>query len=65
MTTSKDVARDAVGEYQWGFHDEEKPLFIADRGLNENVIREMSAMKNEPKWMLDYRLDAYRSFLSQ
>tara|TARA_Y100000996_G_scaffold408013_1_gene386363 strand:+ start:1446 stop:2864 length:1419 start_codon:yes stop_codon:yes gene_type:complete len=65
MTTSKDVARDAVGEYQWGFHDEEKPLFIADRGLNENVIREMSAMKNEPKWMLDYRLDAYRAFLSQ
>ncbi len=65
MTTSKDVARDAVGEYQWGFHDEEKPLFIADRGLNENVIREMSAMKNEPKWMLDYRLDAYQDFLSQ
>ena len=65
MTTSKDVARDAVGEYQWGFHDEEKPLFIAERGLNENVIREMSAMKNEPKWMLDYRLDAYQDFLSQ
>ena len=65
MTTSKDVARDAVGEYQWGFHDEEKPLFIADRGLNENVIREMSAMKNEPKWMLDYRLDAYQDFLAQ
>ena len=65
MTSSKDVARDAVGEYQWGFHDEEKPLFIAERGLNENVIREMSAMKNEPKWMLDYRLDAYQDFLSQ
>ena len=65
MTTSKDVARDAVGEYQWGFHDEEKPLFIADKGLNENLIREISAMKNEPKWMLDYRLDAYQQFLSQ
>ena len=65
MTTSKDIARDAVGEYQWGFHDEEEPLFIADKGLNENLIREISAMKNEPKWMLDYRLDAYQQFLSQ
>ena len=61
--TSKDIARDAVGEYQWGFHDDEKPLFIAEKGLNEDVIRSMSGMKNEPAWMLEYRLDAYRQFL--
>jgi Fe-S cluster assembly protein SufB len=65
IATSKDVARDAVGEYQWGFHDDEAPLFIAEKGLNEGVIREMSKMKNEPAWMLEYRLDAYQSFLEQ
>jgi Fe-S cluster assembly protein SufB len=63
MTTSKETARDAVGEYQWGFHDDEKPLFMAEKGLNEDVIRGMSGMKGEPEWMLEYRLDAYRQFL--
>ncbi len=65
MTTSKNVAREAVGEYQWGFHDDEEPLFIAEKGLNERVIREMSKIKGEPDWMLEYRLDAYQSFLEQ
>jgi Fe-S cluster assembly protein SufB len=65
IATSKDVARAAVGEYQWGFHDDEAPLFIAEKGLNEGVIRAMSKMKDEPAWMLEYRLDAYQSFLEQ
>ena len=65
IATSKDLARGAVGEYQWGFHDDEAPLFIAEKGLNEGVIRAMSKMKDEPAWMLEYRLDAYQSFLEQ
>ncbi|MGE3856652.1 MAG: Fe-S cluster assembly protein SufB [Dehalococcoidia bacterium] len=63
MTTVNPSARDAVGEYKWGFHDDEKPLFIAEKGLNEEVIRGMSQMKGEPEWMLENRLDAYRTFL--
>ncbi|MSQ30408.1 MAG: Fe-S cluster assembly protein SufB [Dehalococcoidia bacterium] len=63
MTTVNPSARTAVGEYKWGFHDDEKPLFIADKGLNEEVIRGMSAMKGEPAWMLENRLDAYQTFL--
>ena len=63
MTTVNPSARDAVGEYKWGFHDDEKPLFIAEKGLNEEVIRGMSAMKGEPAWMLENRLDAYQQFL--
>ena len=65
VAASKDVARDAVGEYKWGFHDDEKPLFIAEKGLNEGVIREMSAMKSEPEWMLEQRLEALQSFHEQ
>ncbi|RLT41442.1 MAG: Fe-S cluster assembly protein SufB, partial [Chloroflexi bacterium] len=63
MTTVNPSARDAVGEYKWGFHDDEKPLFMAEKGLNEDVIRGMSAMKGEPAWMLENRLDAYHQFL--
>lgn len=36
---------------------------IAQSGLSETVIREISAMKNEPEWMLEKRLEAYQIFL--
>jgi Fe-S cluster assembly protein SufB len=54
-----------LGEYKWGFHDEENPVIKIERGLNEDVIRQISAHKGEPKWMLDFRLDAYEVFLSK
>ena len=63
VSAEQERARGAVGEYQWGFHDDEQPLFIAEKGLNEDVIRGMSGMKGEPAWMLEYRLDAYQRFL--
>jgi len=62
MTTQP---KDLVGDYQWGFHDDEQPLFIAEKGLNEEKIRQMSAMKGEPEWMLEQRLESYQSFLQQ
>ena len=43
-----------LGEYKWGFHDEENPVIKIERGLNEDVIRQISAHKGEPKWMLDF-----------
>jgi Fe-S cluster assembly protein SufB len=61
MTTTQ--PENLVGEYQWGFHDDEAPLFIAEKGLNEELLRQMSAMKEEPEWMLEQRLEAYRTFL--
>ena len=63
MTTISPTARDAVGEqYQWGFHDDEQPLFIAEKGLSEDVVRGISSIKDEPQWMLDFRLDALKIF---
>ncbi|MDA0269414.1 MAG: Fe-S cluster assembly protein SufB [Chloroflexi bacterium] len=64
MTPVNPSAGQVVGDYKWGFHDDEKPLFMADKGLDENLLRQMSAMKNEPAWMLEQRLDAYRTFLT-
>lgn len=38
------------------------PRFLADCGLNEQVVRELSAQKNEPEWMLQFRLKALKVF---
>ena len=65
MTTIDPAAREAVGEYQWGFHDDEAPLFAAEKGLHEDVVRQISGLKDEPEWMLDLRLDALRTFFEK
>jgi len=50
-------------EYQYGFSDKDVSLFNSGKGLNEDVIRFISKSKNEPEWMLEYRLKAYRYFV--
>jgi Fe-S cluster assembly protein SufB len=49
-------------EYKYGFHND----FDADEfpiGLSEDTVRQLSAKKNEPEWMLEYRLNAYNVWL--
>ena len=50
---------------KYGFADVEDYVYKAEKGLNEDVIRAMSARKGEPEWMLDIRLKAYAHFLSR
>ena len=50
---------------KFGFSDKEDYVFKAKKGLSEDIIKEISEMKNEPKWMLDIRLKAYKYFLSK
>ena len=53
-----------LGAYKLGWHDsEEDYVFKPKKGLDEEIIREMSRMKGEPDWMLDFRLKAYQRFL--
>ncbi len=52
----------AIGEYRYGFHDELVPVFRTRRGLDEEVVREISAHKREPEWMTAFRVKAYRHF---
>ncbi len=47
---------------KYGFRDEENYLFKSGKGLNEQVVRELSSMKNEPEWMLKLRLKALEIF---
>jgi len=64
MTAVSTEVRDlASQEYQYGFvTDLETDL--APRGLNEDIIRLISTKKNEPEWMLDWRLKSYRHWLT-
>ena len=51
-----------ASEYKYGFYTN----IEADKvppGLSEEVIRIISAKKQEPEWMTEWRLDAYRKFL--
>ena len=57
-----DDAQDAVGDYRYGFHDPEESTIRFDKGLNEQVVRDISELKNEPEWMTDIRIKAYRHF---
>jgi len=54
-----------LGNYQLGWSDEEDYVFKPEKGLDEELIRTMSSMKNEPQWMLDFRLKSYKRFLAK
>lgn len=50
-------------EYKYDFKDNSKDIFNTGKGLNEEVIRAISKAKDEPEWMLEFRLKAYQMFL--
>ncbi|NQD72639.1 Fe-S cluster assembly protein SufB, partial [Sphingobacterium shayense] len=50
-------------EYKYGFTTDIE-MEIAPKGLNEDAVRLISAKKNEPDWLLEWRLKAFRHFLS-
>jgi Fe-S cluster assembly protein SufB len=61
--TVDQVRRIDVDQYKYGFEtniESEK----APKGLSEDIVRFISAKKNEPEWMLQWRLDAYRRWLT-
>ena len=56
-------AADRASTYEWGFSSDIEQEF-APKGLNEDTVRYISAKKGEPEWMLDWRLKAYRAWLT-
>lgn len=50
-------------EYKYGFHDADVSVYNTGKGLNEEVVTLISKMKNEPEWMLEFRLNSYRKFM--
>jgi Fe-S cluster assembly protein SufB len=60
-----DLARselEGLGRYKFGWADSDVAGATAKRGLSEAVVREISALKNEPEWMLEMRLKGLRLF---
>ena len=49
-------------EYKYGFKEKDVSIYNTGKGLNEDVIRAISAKKHEPEWMLEFRLKAYHQF---
>src|SRR5664280_2537170 len=62
MTTTREIVS---GEYKYGFHDEIDYLEETKAGLTRQTVEEISRFKDEPAWMLDFRLRAYEHFLSR
>lgn len=54
-----------VGDYKYGFVTETESYYDTGRGLNEEVVKNISKMKSEPEWMLDIRLKAYNQFMKK
>jgi Fe-S cluster assembly protein SufB len=57
------AAASKASDYEWGFVSDIEQEF-APKGLDEDTVRFISAKKNEPEWMLDWRLKAYRHWLT-
>lgn len=51
-----------IGEYQYGFSDPETYVFKSRKGLDREIVQQISAMKGEPEWMLEFRLKALEHF---
>src|SRR5687768_18044710 len=56
-------AAERAANYEWGFTSDIEQEF-APKGLNEDTVRYISAKKGEPEWMLEWRLKAYRAWLT-
>ncbi|MEW9033908.1 MAG: Fe-S cluster assembly protein SufB, partial [Planifilum fimeticola] len=51
-----------LSEYQYGFRDKDVSVYRSKRGLSREVVEEISRIKGEPDWMLEFRLKALEQF---
>ena len=61
-STDDEIIDSISTSYDFGWHDSDEAGERAKRGLDEQVVREISAIKGEPEWMLAKRLKAYSTF---
>jgi Fe-S cluster assembly protein SufB len=63
MATPSDLEHlEGLGRYRYGFSDPDVSVFKSRKGLDEEVVRQISKIKEEPEWMLDFRLTALKHF---
>ncbi len=61
MSTDEKLIQ-SIGDYKYGFKDPEVQVFKSRKGLDEDIVRDISRMKEEPEWMLKFRLKALEHF---
>jgi Fe-S cluster assembly protein SufB len=62
MAVAQQTQLQDLGEYKFGFRNEENYHFKSRRGLDREIVEEISWMKSEPQWMRDFRLRSLRMF---
>ncbi|MDO5735546.1 MAG: Fe-S cluster assembly protein SufB [Propionibacteriaceae bacterium] len=62
LGSTQDEHLDALANYQWGWHDSDSAGASAQRGINEAVVSNISALKDEPEWMHDMRQKGLKLF---
>jgi len=65
MPKNETVDELGLDEYKYDFRTEDAPVFKAKKGLSEEVVRQISAHKEEPEWMLEFRLRALEIYYSK
>jgi Fe-S cluster assembly protein SufB len=67
LTADEAALRTLGSDYaeRYGFHDVENYLYKAPKGINREIVETISQMKNEPEWMLEFRLKALDHFLAR
>jgi Fe-S cluster assembly protein SufB len=61
MSTDAQIL-EGVGDYKWGFRDPDNLVFKSKKGLDREIVEQISFMKGEPEWMLDFRLKGLEHF---
>jgi Fe-S cluster assembly protein SufB len=56
---------DQLGDYKYGFKDPENYVFKSRKGLDQDIVKQISTMKGEPEWMLNFRLKALDHFMKR
>ena len=63
MATPADLEHlEGIDQYKFGFNDPDVSVFKSRKGLDEDVVRQISKIKDEPEWMLEYRLKALEHY---
>ena len=62
---TKNEIKDIIGDYKFGFITETTSVLDTGKGINEEVVREISRIKGEPEWMTEFRVKSYHSFMSK
>ena len=62
MTSTTETALEGIGRYDFGWSDANDVGATARRGLSEEVVRNISGLKDEPEWMLEQRLKGLKLF---